>query len=147
LSEKIIVRQNKHFEVGFWAVNPQDPESENYQPVHGLHEITPYGMLLVSAATCTAQVVLSYAQNHAVPLEEVEFHMAYQRDYHEDCDHCEQTNRYDERIEEEIEFFGDLDEGQKDKLFRIAHQCPIVKMVQQGLEIQTHRAKSVKKQL
>ena len=127
MSEKVIVRQNNRFEVGFWAVNPHYPESDDFQPVHDLHEVTPYGMLLVSVATCTAQVVLSYAQNHGVSLEEVEFQMAYKRDYKEDCDNCEQTNRYEEQIEEEIEFFGDLNEDQREKLFQIAHQCPIAK--------------------
>ena len=66
MTEKMIIRQNKDWQVGFWATDPNDPESEEFQPVHGLHEITPYGMMLASLGSCTAQVVLSYAQHHQV---------------------------------------------------------------------------------
>lgn len=73
MSEKVFVRQNKNFEVSFWAVNPEKPDSDDFQPVHALHEVTPYGMLLISLATCTAQVVLTYAQHlaHHCPIEKI----------------------------------------------------------------------------
>ena len=135
MSEKIIVRQKKNFEIGFWAVDPNDPESDEYQLVRGLHEVTPYGMMLISLAACTAQVVLSYAQHHGVPLDEVEFHLAYERVYMEDCDDCENINRYEEEINERLKFIGDINAAEKQKLFRIAHQCPIDKMYQRGIEI------------
>jgi putative redox protein len=135
MTEKIIVRQNKSFEVGFWAVDPNQPDSDDYQPVQGLHEVTPYGMMLVSLATCTAQVVLSYAQHHGVNLDEVEFRLQYERFYQEDCENCENINQYGEKIHKAITFLGDLTEVEKMKLFRIAHQCPIEKIFKQGIEI------------
>lgn len=57
MSEQVIVRQYKSFETRFWAVDPNQPDSEDFQPVERLHELTPYSMLLVSIAACTAQVV------------------------------------------------------------------------------------------
>jgi uncharacterized OsmC-like protein len=137
MAEKVIVRQNKNYEVGFWAVDPEKPDSDDYSSVHGLHELTPYGMMLVSLATCTAQIVLAYAENHNVPLDEIEFHMGYERNYLEDCDNCEQINQYEEHIIENIEFIGELSKDQKEKLFKIAHLCPIAKIFQQGINIQT----------
>jgi uncharacterized OsmC-like protein len=137
LSEKVIVRQNKNFEVDFWAVDPNQPDSEDYQPVHGLHEITPYGMMLVSIATCNAQVVLSYAGNHGYKLDEVEFHMRYERTYQEDCDNCDQISKYEEEIYKQVKFIGDLNKSDQQKLFKISHQCPIDRIFKQGIEIQT----------
>lgn len=136
MAEKIIVRQNKNYEVGFWAVDPEKPDSDDYSSVHGLHEITPYGMMLVSLANCTAQIVLAYAENHDVPLDEIELHMVYERDYLEDCENCERSGQFDEHIIEKIEFFGELSKDQKEKLFKIAHLCPIAKILQQGINIQ-----------
>jgi putative redox protein len=135
MSEKVIVRQNKNYEVGFWTVDPNQPDSDDYQPVQGLHEITPYGMMLVSLATCTAQVVLPYAHHHAVDLEEIEFRLTYDRIYQEDCENCEHIHEYKEEINEQITFYGDLSQSEKEKLFKIAHQCPIEKIFRGGIDI------------
>lgn len=137
MAEKVIVKQNKNYEVGFWAVDPEKQDSDDYSSVHGLHEVTPYGMMLVSLATCTAQIVMAYAGNHNVPLEEIELHMIYERDYVKDCENCERSGQYEEHIIEKIEFFGDLNKDQQEKLFKIAHLCPIAKIFQNGIKIQT----------
>ncbi|MFZ6028680.1 MAG: OsmC family protein [Chloroflexota bacterium] len=139
MSEKVIVRQNKNFEIGFWVADPEQTKSEHYSLVRGFHEVTPYAMLLISLAACTAQVVLVYARNHGIGLEEVEFRLAYDRVYREDCENCEQIERYEEQIYEQIEFFGDLQAAEKDKLFHIAHQCPIEKMLKQGIRVHSER--------
>jgi uncharacterized OsmC-like protein len=135
MSEKIIVRQNKNDEIGFWAADPNKPDADDYQPVHGLYEVTPYGLMLISLASCTAQVVFAYAQHHNVALAEVELQLAYERIYREDCDDCENIDHYEEAIHERIQFSGDLSATEKQRLFRIAHQCPINKMYQRGIEI------------
>jgi len=135
LSEKVIVRQNKDFQIGFWAVDPAKPDSVNYQPIHSLHEMTPYGMLLISLAACTAQVVLVYAQHHGLNLDEVEFRMAYDRVYKEDCEDCENIDRYEEKVEEQITFSGNLSQEDRQNSFQIAHHCPIEKILKQGMDI------------
>lgn len=135
MSEKVIVRQNKNYEVGFWAVDPNQPDSQDYQPVQGLHEVTPYGMMLISLATCTAQVLFPYAQHHDVALDEIEFSLTYDRIYQEDCENCQQINQFDEEINEEITFFGELSDSEKEKLFKIAHHCPIEKIFRDGIDI------------
>src|SRR5512145_716653 len=104
MSEKVIVRQNKNFEVGFWSTDPNQADAQDYQPVQGLHEVTPYAMLLIGLASCTAQMVLTYAQHHHVKLDEVEFHLTYDRTYQEDCENCEQIDDYKEEIREQITF-------------------------------------------
>jgi uncharacterized OsmC-like protein len=137
LSERIIFRQDKEFKAGFWAADPARPESKEYRPIQGLHQVTPYGMLLISLAACTAQVVLIYAQHHGIKLDEVEFRMSYDRVYQEDCEDCENIDKYEEKVGEQIAFSGDLTEEEKQKLFQIAHYCPIEKILTQGIEVES----------
>lgn len=136
MSEKVIVRQTQDYQIEFQAVHPDQPDPGDFQSVHALHEITPYGMMLVSLATCTGQVVLSYANHHGLNLQEVELRVEYDRIYKDDCDNCQQIEQYVEIISEEIRFTGDLSQEERKKLFRIAHQCPIKKIFQDGIKIE-----------
>lgn len=135
MSERIVFKQNDQFQVEYYASDPRQPDNDDVQPVQGLHEVTPYGMMLFSLSSCTAQVVLSYAEHHQIPLREVELDVSYERVFSEDCDHCEEIDRYQEKIREMITFRGEISQPQKEKLFRIAHQCPIQKMFEDGIEI------------
>ncbi len=137
MSEKIIVRQNKDYQIEYKSVRPDQPDRGDYDPVHALHEVTPYGMLLISLASCTSQVVLSYASHHGLNLEAVEFQVDYDRIYKDDCDNCEQIDRYDEIISERITFEGNLTKNEQDKLFKIAHHCPIEKILRSGIRVES----------
>lgn len=137
MSEKIVVRQNKHYQVEFWASDPREPKSDEVEQISGLHEVTPYGMMLLSIATCTAQVVLSFAQHHGLNLEEVTLELEYHRDFQQDCDDCEEIEQYEEHITEQIRFSGDLSDKDKEKLFIVSHHCPIQKIFKQGIEIKS----------
>lgn len=77
MPEKIMMRPNKDFEGRFWAVDPAEPDSDDYQPVRAIYEITPNGMMLASLASCTAQIVHAFAKNHEIALDEVEYKLAY----------------------------------------------------------------------
>lgn len=135
MSEQIIVRQDNNYQVGFWTVDSLQPESEEFQQVQNLNELTPYGMMLVSLATCTSQVVLSYAKNHQIDLDEVELRLTYERDYKDDCDRCEGITQYGEIIAKEMIFYGNLTPEIRQKLLGIALHCPIHKIFTQGVAI------------
>jgi uncharacterized OsmC-like protein len=135
LAERLVIRQNRRYQTEFLIPDPENPKSDEFQPIAHLHALTPYGMLLASVGGCTAVLLNSYAENHHVPLEEVEVRLEYRRDFNEDCENCERIERYEERIEEEILLFGDLDQGQRQKLFAISHQCSIHKILESGIEI------------
>lgn len=137
MTERIVFRQNKNFEVEFLASDPRTPEDLEVEPVQGLHEITPYGMMLFSLASCTAQVVLTYANHHGIPLEETAFDVIYERVFEDDCENCQEINRYQEKIKETMEFAGELTDEEEQKLFRIAHQCPLEKMYKEGIKIES----------
>ena len=139
MSEKIIVRQNNRFEIEVLAADEENGRND-FVNVTQLHEVTPYGMFLSSLGSCTAIVLHTYAQNHGLDLQEVELRLEYKRIFQDDCENCEVARPYEEGIEEEIALRGDLSEAQRDRLFKIAHQCPIHKMLQSGIEIRSHLA-------
>ena len=135
MSERIVFKQNHQFQVEHYASEPREPDSDAVHRVQGLHEVTPYGMMLFSLASCTAQVVLSYAEHHQISLREVEFDVSYERVFAEDCDNCEEIDHYQEKIQELITLRGEITPEQREKLYRIAHQCPIHKMYEDGIVI------------
>lgn len=137
MSEMVLVRQNSRFEIGFWALETETEEEEQFQPVMQIHDLSPYGMLMASLGSCTTIVVHTFAQNHDIDLDEVEIVLRYERDFDEDCENCLEIERYTERIKEEIEFSGNLSEKDRSKLAMVAHHCSIHKMLESGIEIES----------
>lgn len=135
MAEHLILRQNHDFETEFLSMDPHQPESEEFKPVTNLHELTPYGLFLAGLAGCTAIVLHTYAQNHGLNLKEVELRLTYDRVFAEDCEDCEEIERYTEQIDEEIVLVGELDEREREKLFLVSKQCPIHKIVEDGIEV------------
>ena len=134
MAENVIVRQNRRFETHVLAADPEEVTASPQAVTH-LHALTPYGMMLAGLGTCTALVVHTYAQHHGVALDDVEIRLEYRRKFREDCENCESIDRYTEQITEEIQFTGDLSDAEREKLFRIAHQCPIYKMYRSGIDV------------
>jgi uncharacterized OsmC-like protein len=135
--EKVIVRHNMRYETEFQIPDPEHPESGEFLSIAHIHALTPYGMMLASAGTCTTILLHSYAQNHSMALDEVEIALEYRRDFDRDCEDCEVTDRYEEQITQEIRLTGELDRKERRKLFAIAHQCPIEKILKNGIHIQS----------
>lgn len=135
MAEKVLIQLNSQFYLNIEAVDPDDDSGEDFQPVHQIGELSPYGMMLAGVGACTSMVVNTYAQNHDISLENIEIELEYQREFKDDCEKCEGIDRYKERIYETIRFEGDLSDQIREKLKKIAHQCPLEKMLDQGVEI------------
>jgi uncharacterized OsmC-like protein len=135
MAERVIVKQDRQFRTQFSVADPEDIQSDIFEAVDDIHQLTPYGMLLSSLASCTALVMHTYAQNHDIKLREVELHMSYKRVFREDCEDCEESREYNEEISERILLEGDLSSEEREKLLRIAHFCPIFKMIVDGITI------------
>lgn len=134
--ERVVIHQDKAFQVAYLAPDPDDPESGELRQVESVHRLTPYGMLLASLGSCTADVLITYANHHSIPLEEVALQLEYRRDYKEDCKECVGIDRYDETILLALELYGEMLLPQdRQKLMQIARQCPIHKMLQRGIEV------------
>jgi uncharacterized OsmC-like protein len=135
MAERIIVKQDRQFRTQFLAADPEDIHSNVFESIDDIHQLTPYGMLLSSLASCTALVMHTFAQNHDIGLKEVEMHMSYQRVFREDCEDCEEDKEYTEEISERILLEGDLSAADREKLLHVAHFCPIFKMMKEGITI------------
>ncbi|MEM7550641.1 MAG: bifunctional alpha/beta hydrolase/OsmC family protein [Bacteroidota bacterium] len=96
---------------------------------------TPYGYLLASLGSCTSMTLRMYADHKKWNLKEIRVHLGHKKVHAEDCDHCEEKDSKIDRIEREIEIFGDLDEGQKKRLLEIADKCPVHKTLHNDVEI------------
>jgi uncharacterized OsmC-like protein len=135
MAERVILRQNRHFETEFLSNDPHNPDSTELKSTTQMYELTPYGMLLAGLAGCTSVLLHTYAQNHGLDLREVELRLTYERVFEDDCESCEEIEHYTEQIEEEILLIGELDELQREKLFLVSKQCPIHKIVEDGIEV------------
>jgi len=137
MAERVIVKQDSQFRTRFLAADPEDSTSDEYEEVADIHQLTPYGMLLSSLASCTALVLRTFAQHHDLALDSVELHMSYDRVFRDDCENIEEGQDYCEEISEKILLKGDLSQDERDKLLRIAHRCPVYEMLKPGITIST----------
>jgi uncharacterized OsmC-like protein len=138
MAERIIFRQTNTYETEVSALLDGHPaEDAQLHPVMEIVELNPYGMLLVGLGGCTSAVLHTYAEHHHLDLREVKIVLTYDRVFREDCENCENIDRYEETIEEHISLSGDLTQEQRDKLFQISHHCPIQKMLIKGVEVRS----------
>lgn len=137
MGEKVRVRQNNKFEIQFWGPDPQNPESEELQQISHIHALTPYGMMLASLGSCTTIVLHTYAQNHHIDLSEVEILLEYERSFKDETKLPQGVQGYDERIQQEVQFLGNLSESERQKLFKVSKQCSIHQMYEDGIQIRS----------
>ena len=124
MPERVIIRQWSDFSIEFQATGEQD---DNFKPVEHLHELTPFGMLLAGLGSCTTILLLSYAQNHELDLHMVEGFLEYQPD--------EERRTGWEKISMRLRFEGDLSPEDEKRLFVVAEQCPIERMLVDGTPV------------
>jgi uncharacterized OsmC-like protein len=134
MPEKVIVRQNRDFQIGYWANDPHRPESDELKPITSIFQLSPYTMMLASLGAYSTIVVHTYAQNHAVDLEEVEINLEYLREVRKSADGIE---KFDERIVQQVALRGDLKPDDEDKLHIVAQNCSIHHMMEHGIKIQS----------
>lgn len=132
MTERLILRQNDRFETEFLSLDPHRPESEDFKSTANMHELTPYGLFLAGLAGCKAVALHSYAQAHGLYLDIVEVRLSYERV----CDeNSHKVETYTEQIEEEILLIGELDARDREILFLVSKQCPLHKIVEDGIEV------------
>lgn len=134
MAEIIVVRQKADFTTEFLAQFEGEPK---LSAVEDIRDITPYGMLLAGLGSCSAVLVNSYAQHHGIALDEVEFRVEYERFFEEDCEHCEEAQQFDEQIKMAVKFKGELNQQLIEKLYKISLQCPVHKILEHGIQVQS----------
>lgn len=138
MPERVIVYQDKSFRTEFRAADPNDEDSNEVESVMHLHDLTPYGMLLASVAACTTIVVNSYAHNHHIPLKAVTVDASYDRVFAEDCEDCDEDSEYEEIIRESVNFEGDMDSKQIERLHQVAKGCSVRRLLERGIPVESN---------
>jgi len=98
---------------------------------------SPYEMLNASLGACTTMTLQMYARRKKWDLQSVTVHLAFDRSYREDCEHCDESDRRLETFEREIEVTGNLDQTQINRLLEIANRCPVHRTLEAGATVTT----------
>ena len=88
---------------------------------------TPSELLASSLASCTGITLRMYADRKGWDLEETMIDVAFEHDRIENTAQMVMT----------IRVFGKLDETQRERLLEIAHNCPVHKILNRAISIQT----------
>lgn len=86
---------------------------------------TPYDLLLAGLGACKAMTMRMYADRKGWLLGKANVHLKHKRIHAADCADCETKEGKIDRIEVEIELFGELSEEQRERLLEIADRCPV----------------------
>lgn len=98
----------------------------------------PYELLLGSLAACKLITVRMYADRKGWPLEKTYVGLSTRKIYARDCEDCESNP--DAKVDEitiEIEFEGDLDQAQRERLKEISERCPVHRTLISETKIRT----------
>lgn len=87
--------------------------------------LSPFELLLASLAACTAMTVKMYAKRKEWPLEKINLSLNHEKISAEACDTCLTLDGKIDRINIEVDFEGDLDAEQLERLKYIAGRCPV----------------------
>jgi uncharacterized OsmC-like protein len=128
-------RKGRNYETNFMALDPEAPASGKPLSISNINELSPDGMVLAGLGTCTAFVVNTYAGHHGIAVDAVELKLDYGRAFKEDCDHCEEIDKYEDQINMVVRFEGKLTSQEREKLFKISLHCPVHKMLKSGIRV------------
>ncbi len=98
---------------------------------------SPYQLLTASLAACTSMTLQMYARRKKWPLEEVNCHVNYSKEYYEDCMACEKEGAKLDTFDRSIELKGDLSYEQRKRLLEIADKCPVHRSLSSEIRIET----------
>jgi putative redox protein len=100
---------------------------------------TPYDLLLAALGSCTSMTVGMYARRKSWPLEEVIVYLRHAKSHATDCANCESPAKMLDLIELDIHLEGPLTEDQRSKLLEISKKCPVHRVLESSLNIQTRQ--------
>ncbi len=112
------------------ADEPKKAGGENFGP-------SPYEFISAGLAACTSMTLQMYARRKKWPLESVETHVDYDKDYAEDCLQCESETAKIDTFKRTLILKGDLDNEQQQKLLEIANKCPVHKTLKTQTQVIT----------
>jgi putative redox protein len=103
----------------------------------------PYALLLSSLAACKVITVHMYAKRKEWSLDKVIVHLDISKIHARDCEDCESDpDAKVDIIETEIQFEGDLDDEQMERLVQISERCPVHRSLTSEIKIRTRLVSS-----
>lgn len=96
----------------------------------------PYEYVTAGLGACTSMTIRMYANRKDWPLESVSVRLTHEKDYAEDCEHCEENRKVDV-FDRTITLKGDLTEDQRARLLEIADRCPVHRTLHEPVEVRT----------
>ena len=112
------------------ADEPEKVGGENTGP-------DPYQHLLAGLGACTVMTLRMYANRKKYPMVNVIVKLTHNREHGEDCQSCDEQHPKIDVINRTIEFTGDLNQEQIDKLLIIADKCPVHRTLHNKIEVRT----------
>jgi putative redox protein len=97
----------------------------------------PHELLMASLGACANMTVQMYAERHQWPLKGVHAVVSHARVFAEASADSHAKIRMVDRIEIEISFAGNLSAGQQQRLLEIAGRCPVHRMLDSQIQIDT----------
>ncbi|MFT6350194.1 MAG: putative redox protein, partial [Psychromonas sp.] len=97
----------------------------------------PYQHLLAALGTCTVMTLRMYAKLKKIPLTDISVTLKHHKNYHQDCQNCDQETQYSEMINRHITLVGELSKAQRQKLLSIADKCPVHKTLHHQVKVIT----------
>ncbi len=97
----------------------------------------PYEHLLAALGACTVMTLRMYAKHKKLPVEDISVSLSHNKNYHEDCQNCEEKDVHVELITRQIKIIGDISEEQRQRLLAIADKCPVHKTLHSKLKVVT----------
>ncbi|WNO62098.1 bifunctional alpha/beta hydrolase/OsmC family protein [Rheinheimera sp. MMS21-TC3] len=115
----------------FWlADEPKAVGGQNLGP-------DPYEHLLAALGACTVMTMRMYAKHKKLAVDNISVSLSHSKNYHQDCQNCEQQDGRVELITRKITITGDISDEQKQRLLAIADKCPVHKTLHSKLLVKT----------
>ena len=140
MPEIVHIRQTRNYETTVMASVVKGEEAEAPFQVMNITDLSPYGMVLSGLGTCTSFVVNTYCEHHGIRIDAVSLTLEYNRSFKDDCEGCEEIDKFEEVIEMTVGFEGNLTEAQRDKLFKISRHCSVHKTLKKGIAVHSKPA-------
>jgi len=102
---------------------------------------TPYDFLIGALGACTTMTLRMYADRKEWPLDSVRVRLRFLRVHATDSGDAEKSSALIDRVEREIEIYGDLDDKQRARLMEIADRCPVHRTLKGDISVVTTEAK------
>ncbi len=98
---------------------------------------TPYELVAAGLSACTAMTIQMYAKRKGWPIDNVEVHTSYGKDYAQDCEDCDENSAKIDTFTREIKLVSQLDEKQIQRVLQIADKCPVHKTLHNDTQVIT----------